>query len=158
MTPHENVRPLLALSAAGALEPAEERLVREHVRECAGCAAHLAELGELGGAIGALPVPQPPPAVVERTQALMAAELAGHAERRRSTLLAAGLGLFGWAMSLATWAVWRLLTGGAAAALRVDFEGVSAWVVWSTLTLLMAAPAAAALAAARRKKEETYPC
>ena len=39
MSEHESVRQLLALSAAGLLDSGEERLVREHARQCARCAA-----------------------------------------------------------------------------------------------------------------------
>ena len=156
MTPHETVRQLLALSAAGVLEPDEERQVRQHVRECPECAATLTELSELGGAIAALPVPQPAEVLVARTQARVAAEAASQIEQRRNVLLAAGLGLFAWATTLIAWAVWRLLTGGTVAVLRIDETGIVAWLVWNALTLSMALPAAAMLAAARRRKEGKY--
>ena len=39
MSEHETVRDWLALSAAGLLEPGEERRVHEHAAACAECAA-----------------------------------------------------------------------------------------------------------------------
>jgi hypothetical protein len=158
MTPHEDLRQLLALSAAGLLEPAEERLVREHVRDCAACRAELAELGDLGRDLGGLPAPQPSEALVARTQACMAAELDVLAGQRRNAALAAGLGLFAWAMALATWTLWRVLTGGAAAVQRIDPSGIFAWFVLAGFTTFLAAPAAAALAAFRPRKEGDSPC
>ncbi len=54
MSDHEHVRQLLALSAAGLLDPAEERQVREHARQCAACAASLDEFAALSAALSAL--------------------------------------------------------------------------------------------------------
>jgi predicted anti-sigma-YlaC factor YlaD len=74
MTSHEQVRDLLPLSAAGLLEAAEERRVREHARECPDCAAELAALGELAAQLAILPSPAPPPDLLARTQARVAAD------------------------------------------------------------------------------------
>ena len=70
MSDHESVRELLALSAAGLLDPGEERLVREHVRQCAACAAELDDYAALSAGLSALPAPQPPADLVSRTTAL----------------------------------------------------------------------------------------
>ena len=43
---HEGVRELLAAWAFGALQPGDERTVRPHLAECAGCAAEAARLRE----------------------------------------------------------------------------------------------------------------
>ena len=48
---------LLALSAAGLLEAAEERQVREHARECTACAASLESFGDLAMGLRQLPAP-----------------------------------------------------------------------------------------------------
>jgi len=71
---HEDVRPLLALSAAGMLEAAEERRVRGHARECAECAMELEALGELAVELAILPSPAPSPDLLARTQAAVAAD------------------------------------------------------------------------------------
>ena len=67
MSDHESVRELLALSAAGLLDPDEERLVREHARQCAACAAELDAYATLSAGLSALPSPQPPADLVRRT-------------------------------------------------------------------------------------------
>ena len=82
MSDHEPVRQLLALSAAGLLDAGEERLVREHARQCAACAAELEEFAALSAGLSALPVPQPPADLVRRTAALLAAEADRRAGRR----------------------------------------------------------------------------
>ena len=60
MSDHESVRELLALSAAGLLDAGEERLVRDHARQCAACAAELDDYATLSAGLSALPSPQPP--------------------------------------------------------------------------------------------------
>jgi len=72
MTTHETVRQLLALSAAGFLDAADERRVREHVRECAACAAALDDLAAVSADLCHLPTPVTPPDLLARTQARVA--------------------------------------------------------------------------------------
>jgi hypothetical protein len=86
MTPHETWHEQLALSAAGLLDAAEERRVREHVRECADCAAELEALGDLAAALSILPAPAPPSDLLSRTHALVAADR----DRREAQWLAIG--------------------------------------------------------------------
>jgi hypothetical protein len=74
MTDHDKVRPLLPLSAAGLLDAADERRVRDHARQCADCAGELAALGDLAAALAILPVPMPPPDLLVRTQMRIAAD------------------------------------------------------------------------------------
>ncbi len=70
MSDHEQVRQLLALSAAGLLDAGEERLVRDHIRQCTACSAELEEFAALSAGLSALPVPQPSADLVRRTAAL----------------------------------------------------------------------------------------
>jgi hypothetical protein len=86
MTPHETWREQLALSAAGLLDAAEERLVREHVRECPDCASELEAFGDLAAALSILPSPAPPPDLLPRTHARVAADR----DRREAQMLAIG--------------------------------------------------------------------
>lgn len=139
---HENTQALLALSAAGLLEADEERAVREHIRECGACAARLDELGACAGALSSLPAPSPSAELLARTQALMAAEAAAIAERRRGAIIAVGAGVFAWAANLMTWAVYQFITGGFSAVVRPELSGLIAWLALSTLTACIAAPAA----------------
>lgn len=147
MTPHEAMQELLALSAAGLLEPGEERRVREHVRECAECAARLDALAALAAGLAALPAPVPPADLLVRTQARVAAGLALDADRRRGALLAAGAGLFAWMMILASWLACRALGGGA----------LLPWLALYSVAASLAAPAAAALLVRRRRLERSIP-
>lgn len=139
---HDQIQPLLALSAAGLLDPAEERSVREHVRECPVCAAQLETLASMSGALSSRPAPTPPADLLPRTQARISAELALLAERRRSVWIAAGAGVFAWVMNLATWALIRWW--------RPELPGLLTWLALSTLSACLAAPVAMA---ARRHME-----
>jgi predicted anti-sigma-YlaC factor YlaD len=150
---HETIAALLPLSAAGMLNPAEERAVREHVRECAECAARLEELAEAGGMLGSLPAVVPPADLVLRTQARVAAELAVAADRKRGGALAlAGAG-FGWLSWLAIWSLYRVLTGGWASIVQFDQSAVGISAGISVLTAVMAASIAAAVMRTQRRAE-----
>jgi anti-sigma factor RsiW len=149
MSPHGTIERLLALSAAGLLDPAEERSVREHVRECPACAARLESLGSITAAVAALPSPAPPLDLTLRTQALLAAELAALADRRQGVLLAlAGAGL-GWISWLALWSAYRVLAGGIDNLFHFAWPSLWVWLAVSTAMAFVAAPLAAALHKAR---------
>jgi len=90
MTEHESVRQLLALSAAGLLDAGEERLVREHVGQCAQCAANLDDYLALSAGLSELPAPHPSADLVSRTAMLLAAE----ADRRQGAVFAAVASIF----------------------------------------------------------------
>ena len=70
MTTHETIRQLLALSAAGLLDAADERRVRQHVHECAACAAALDELAAVSADLCRLPAPMAPPDLLARLKGL----------------------------------------------------------------------------------------
>jgi uncharacterized membrane protein len=139
---HDQIQELLALSAAGLLDAAGERAIREHARECAACAAQLEALSAISTALSSRPAPAPPPDLMLRTQARVAAELAVLAERRRSVWTAAGAALLAWILNLATWAAIRWW--------RPELPGLFVWLVLSSLTACVAAPAAAVMAQRRR--------
>jgi len=146
MTTHETIRQLLALSAAGLLDAADERRVREHVRECAECATALDDLAAVSAGLGRLPTPMAPPDLLARTEARVAAELAAQAGLRHGALLAVAAGLFAWMAALTTWGLYRLLTGSA---------GWLAWLVLTTVPAYMAAGAVAVMFASRRRLERS---
>ena len=122
---------LLALSAAGLLEAQEERLVREHVRECAACAMQLEELAGLSAELQSLPAPSPPAYLAAR----VARDLEEYNDRREGLRLAAWAALLGWVMALTTWYGYRMLTGGSG----------MVWLVWCVASALVTAPAVAGL-------------
>ena len=146
MTTHETIRQLLALSAAGLLDAADERRVREHVRECAQCAAALDDLAAVSADLSRLPAPIAPPDLLARTEARVAAELAAQAGLRQGALLAVGAGLFAWMATLATWGLYRFFAGSA---------GWLAWLVLTTVPAYLTAGAVAVMFASRRRLERS---
>jgi hypothetical protein len=143
MSQHDSVRPLLAVSAAGLLDAAEERLVREHARDCADCAAELAALGELAAALAILPAPAPPPDLLARTQARIAADR----DRREAQRLAV---------------ISALCAVTVCAALCVLLQPYLGPMIWVTATAIPTIPAAAAAfllttRSARWAGREAYP-
>jgi len=146
MTPHETLRQLLALSAAGLLDAADERRVRQHVRECAECAAALDDLAAVSADLCRLPAPIAPADLLARTELRVAAELSAQAGLRHGAMLAVGAGLFAWMAALAVWGLYRFLTGSA---------GWLAWLVLTTVPAYLAAGAVAVLFASRRRLERS---
>jgi predicted anti-sigma-YlaC factor YlaD len=137
MSDHESVRHLLALSAAGLLDAAEERLVREHARQCARCAAKLDDYATLSAGLSALPCPLPLPDLLRRTNSVVAAEL----DRRQGAALAGGAAVFALAFVLVIGLTLRIV-GGDTAALW--------WLVWVAVSSVFGAASALALASRRR--------
>jgi predicted anti-sigma-YlaC factor YlaD len=137
MSDHEQVRQLLALSAAGLLDGAEERLVREHARQCTACAAELEEFAALSAGLSALPVPQPSADLVRRTAALLAAE----ADRREGAIFAGAAAIFACACVLLTAQILRMLAGDSAVLL---------WLVWVGISSVLGTASAMLLASRRR--------
>lgn len=142
MSSHESVRQLLALSAAGLLDAAEERSVREHARQCARCAAKLEDYAALATALCALPCPLPLPDLLRRTSALVAAEV----DRRQGTALAGASAVFTFAFVLLVGHTLRVLAGDSAAL---------AWLGWAALTSVFGAASALVLGARRRLERST---
>jgi anti-sigma factor RsiW len=146
MTTHETIRQLLALSAAGLLDAADERRVREHVHECAECATALEDLSAVSADLCRLPAPMAPADLMARTEARVAAELAAQAGLRHGAILAVGAGLFTWMAALATWGLYRFLAGSA---------GWLAWLMLTTVPAYMAAGTVAVMFASRRRLERS---
>jgi hypothetical protein len=142
MSDHESVRELLALSAAGLLDPGEERLVREHARQCAVCAAELGDYATLSDSLSALPSPHPPADLVRRTSVLMAAE----ADRRQGAFLAAGAAIFAFVFVLLIGQTLRILEGDSAAIV---------WLAWAFVSSILGTAAALVLTARRRLERST---
>lgn len=137
MTDHELVRPLLALSAAGLLDPEEERRLRKHVAQCAGCRDELEDLAQLAAGLRALPCLPPPPGLLTRTQARIAAD----ADRREGARLAAVAAAFTGILLLSLAVVLRAALGE---------SGVLVWFAWSSISSVLGGAAAIVLASRRR--------
>jgi len=108
---------LLSLGAAGLLDPASERRLQEHVRECPECAAELEALSAIGSGLSAMPAPAPPPDLLARTQA----RLAVARERREA-----------WQLSLAAALCAALLT----AVFCIELEPYFGPLIWLAATLV----------------------
>jgi len=137
MSDHESVRHLLALSAAGLLDAAEERLVREHARVCARCAAKLDDYAALSAGLSALPCPLPLADLLSRTNTLLNAEL----DRRQGAALAGVTAIFAFVFVLLIGQTLRILEGDSAAMV---------WLAWAFVSSILGTAAALALAARRR--------
>lgn len=137
MSDHESVRALLALSAAGLLDPDEERLVRAHVCQCDGCAAELEAYGSLSLELSNMPAPRPPAYLVSRTTALVAAE----ADRRQGAALAGGAAVFACAFVLLVGQMLRTM---------LSEDAALAWLVWVSISSVLGAACALVLASRRR--------
>jgi predicted anti-sigma-YlaC factor YlaD len=137
MSDHERVRQLLALSAAGLLDAAEERLVREHAHECAACAAELDEFASLSAGLSALPAPQPPAYLLTRTTMLLATEV----DRRQGAAFAAAAAIFALVFVLLIGQTLRMVAGDTAALV---------WLLWAVISSVFGAASALVLAPRRR--------
>ena len=137
MNDHERVRQLLALSAAGLLEPGEERQVREHARQCAACAAKLDDYAALSAGLGALPCPLPLPDLLRRTNALVAAEV----DRRQGAAFAGATAVFAFVFVLLTGQTLRMVAG--------DWVAL-AWLGWALISSVLGGASAVVLASRRR--------
>jgi len=144
MTPHETTRPLLALSAAGLLDPEQDRQVRAHVAECPECAATLDDLARLASALAALPSPVPPRRLMAATRAQVAAELARRHDRKSGAILALAGCASGWILSIAAWNVWDAIGGNPAILIWLEFSAV------------LAGLATAAVVRRRRRVERSF--
>jgi len=137
MSDHESVRHLLALSAAGLLDAGEERLVREHARQCARCAAKLDDYAALAAGLSALPCPLPLADLLRRTNSLVAAEV----DRRQGAVFAGAAAIFACAFVLLIGQTLRTLVGDSAAL---------AWLLWAVVSSVLGAASALLLASRRR--------
>ena len=152
MSEHEGIRELLALAAAGALEASEQQKLERHLAECAECAQELEGWNALAGGLRRLPTPRPSAALVERTRARVAKQLAAESERRWDLSVLVFLVVFAWTLVLAGWPIVRLIGGGVLGWLDTGFRQTWVWLaVYSALGWLAAGVAAVALGLRQRE-------
>jgi anti-sigma factor RsiW len=146
MNQHDDIRDLLTLAAAGALDAAEQRQVEEHLRQCAGCRAELESWQRLTASLEALPTPQAPLGLVERTRRLLEAQVSGQAERKRKRTLLLWLTVFGWATTLLTWPLFQFFGSGLGGILGVSSQGVNQmWIAYIVVSWMISAVVAGLL-------------
>jgi anti-sigma factor RsiW len=155
MNDHDAIRRMLALAAAGALEPDEERRVAAHVQSCASCAAELEEWQIVAGGLRRLPTPQPPASLVERARARAEARLAEEAEYRLHRGVMVFLVFFAWALTLMSWPLVRLVSGGLLGLLDPRLN--QAWVGFAAFTTFvwLGGGTAAVLLSLRQRRERS---
>jgi anti-sigma factor RsiW len=135
MNNHNDIRDLLPLAAAGALEPAAQRQVEEHLSECSDCRAELASWQRLTGALEALPTPQAPLGLVERTRRQMENRAAAKAERRWNRAVLVWLTAFAWISTLLTWPLFQFFGGRLGGMLDLSSRGVTnVWIGYIVMT------------------------
>lgn len=106
----DEIRELLALAAAGALDEQSENRVAQHANECAACAAELVRWGYLARGLRRVPTPHPSAAVVERARARAQLALSKQADQRRNRNVMVLVVALAWTLVLASWPVARLLS------------------------------------------------
>jgi|WetSurMetagenome_2_1015567.scaffolds.fasta_scaffold374115_2 anti-sigma factor RsiW len=126
MKEHIEVRNLLILAAAEALNPAEQKRVEKHLQQCEECRAELDEWMRLTGALEKMPTRQAPPNLALKTRRLLERQAAAEKKQREMRFIPA-LVVFSWA---ALYLNWRLVQ-------RIDAP-LTRWLDISSTTLWMA--------------------
>jgi predicted anti-sigma-YlaC factor YlaD len=153
MNDHDKIRALLSLAAADVLEPGEEKQLLDHLRTCDSCGAELEKWKLLAGGLRRLPTPQPRSIVVERARAQAQIRLTEEIEHRWNRSVIIGLLVFAWILTLLSWPLVRLFTGGVLGMLDPRFN--HAWIVFGlfTTTVWLAGGAAAVLLSMQQRRE-----
>jgi anti-sigma factor RsiW len=156
MNEHAEVHELLTLAAAGALDEAEERRVEEHLRQCSDCRAEFAGWQRITGALEALPTPQAPRGLVERTRRQMERQAAAKAEHRWNRNLLVWLTVFAWISTLLTLPLFQLVGGKLGELLDMSSRGVTQlWIGYAVVSWMMSFVVAGLLGQGfRRNREE----
>ena len=157
MSNHADIRELLTLAAAGALDAVEQRRLEDHLRGCTECRAELENWQRLTGALRAMPTPQTPPGLVERTRRQMEARTAsrGH-QLARSALV--WLTLFAWLSTFLTWPLFRFFGDRLARLLDVSWTDAGltrVWLGYIVVAWMASAIVAALLGKARQQEGRT---
>jgi len=148
-----HVTELLALAAAGALDPSEAARVEEHLRECAACTAETAEWHRLVEGMGQMPSPRPSRALVSRTVEAIEERLAERSERAWNRAALGFAVAFAWTMAVVSWLLLDLLTGELALRLDRPVGPTAAWYAAYVIAGWLTAGAAAVLLGRRTPEE-----
>jgi anti-sigma factor RsiW len=153
MSEHDEIRALLALAAADALEPAEEDRVARHLRSCNACAEEAASWQSIAGQLRRLPTPQPSPALFQRARALAEARFAEDTESRWQRGVMIFVVTFAWVLTIVSWPLVRLVTGGLLDLLDPRLN--QTWITFAGFTTLvwLAGGSAAVLLSLRQRRE-----
>lgn len=152
---HDEIRDLLTLAAAGALSTEEQKQVEEHLRRCADCRTEFAAWCRLTAALEAMPTPQAPMGLVERTRLQLERTAAMATEQRRNRWLFFWLTVFAWGTTLLTWPLFEFLGGRVGGFVDLSWTHVSAGEAWIGYMLVVGTIGALAvgLLGSRRMQE-----
>jgi len=155
MSEHAEIRELLPLAAAGALDPAGQKQVEDHLRQCGDCRVELESWQRLTGALRAIPTPQAPPGLVERTRRQMEIRAASRAEQGQTRSLLLWLTVFAWISTFLTWPLFKLFGERLGGFLDISWTGsglATAWLGYIVVGWMATAIVAAMLGKARRQE------
>jgi anti-sigma factor RsiW len=148
-----HVTDLLALGAAGELDPGEQERVSTHLNECADCARRAGSWRGLAEGLRDLPGSGPSPGLVARTRATVERR---QAEREEETWNRAALGfliVFGWTLTGVAWLILELLVGELAWRLDRPLGPTVMWFAAYLVAGWVAAGTAAVLLGRRTQQE-----
>jgi anti-sigma factor RsiW len=155
MDEHASIQALLTLAAAGALDAGEQHRVEQHLRDCVECREEFQGWSRLTGALEALPTPQAPLGLVERTRRQLENRAAVRAERRQSRTLLVWVNVLAWASLLLTWPLFQLLGGRLAGVLEISSRSITqVWIGYIVVSWMMSV-VVAGLLGQRRREERT---
>jgi predicted anti-sigma-YlaC factor YlaD len=149
----EHVRELLALDAAGALEPGEAEQVAAHLQTCPACAAEASAWRALGAELRRVAPPRPSTSLVARTRQAVELRMAEREERVWKRAALAFVVAFAWTLTLVAWLIFDLCTGEVARWLRRPVGSTAAWYAAYLVAGWLTAGAAAMLLGRRTQQE-----
>lgn len=153
MSEHDEIRKLLALAVAGALDEAEEMRVLSHARACTECSREMESWQSLSAGLRRLPTPQPSPALIQRTRAIAEARLEEEAESRWQRSLMIFVVTFAWVLTIVSWPLMRFVTGGLLNLLHTDLNRT--WITFAgSMTLVWLTGGTAAVLLSLRQRRE----
>jgi anti-sigma factor RsiW len=154
MKEHNDIRELLSLAAAGALDASEQSRVEEHLRQCETCRAEFAGWLRLTGALQDLPTPSVRPALLEQTRRALERRAAEQQRHRTNHFMLGLLFLFAWTITLLNWPLLRLFEGRLEQWLNISTGQLTfLWVSYIVMAWTGTALAAVMLARHRRQRE-----
>lgn len=153
MSDHDEIRNLLALAAAGALDLAEQQRVLGHARTCDECSNELESWQSLATGLRAVPTPQPSPALIQRTRALAEARLEEAAEARWQRNIMIFVVTFAWVLTILSWPLVRFATQGLADVLFPHFNQTWVGIAGSATVVWLTGGTAAVLLSLRQRRE-----
>jgi predicted anti-sigma-YlaC factor YlaD len=140
MKKHNEIRELLSLAAAGILDQEEQQLIQEHLAHCDACREDYNEWMLLANALRALPTPQAPQGLLQRTHRLVKARQLTAANAQGKLFLPCFLLAFSWISLFLNYRLLRLLD--ISLSKWIDISTVAFWITYIGVSWIAAAFAA----------------